>query len=313
MEFCKSLTNYFKEFHKNVDFEELSNASIQGSYIFHSEDLWGITTGSLSNRFSLDENCVLVTLYHAPILKQYNPAYIAYYGLINYNKFLETKKNIYIDRFSSSLQWVKDNSITDHFDTTPCQKWTYNFDWQNGEYTLKSGWVSAMAQGLIASLLLRGYIYFNDNNFLIMAKESINLFKVDIELGGVKAHYKNYVYYEEYPAYPLSMVLDGALFSLVGVYELSKIDKTYVPLLQDGLHFIQDNFNIWNFYNVWTKYGKFNNLQLLSTCSYHRLNLILLKFFISKNLLSIKKISYFSPALLSIINLFILLKNKFKR
>lgn len=66
----------------------------------------------------------------------------------------------------------------------------------NGESVLKKGWCSAMAQGLVASLLIRGY--YDDNNFLELAKETINLFSINIEDGGVRAKFKEY---------PLSMVL----------------------------------------------------------------------------------------------------------
>jgi len=305
------LSLYFREFLRDVSIDKKEEYSLKGYYLLHSEELWGITTNELPKKFSLDNNNVLVTQYNQPIYKQYNPAYIAYYGLINYNRYLETKTNIFLERFLASITWIQSNAISHVHDTIQCQKWTYQFDWENGDSKLLKGWSSSMAQGLISSLLIRGYFYSEDEYLLIMAKEAVNLYKVNIEDGGVKARYKEYEYYEEYPSYPLSMVLDGALFALIGVYEVSELDSSYKKILKKGLLFIENNFfKIWNYHNIWTKYGIFSNTQYLSTNGYHQLNLVLLDFFIAKNLLTIKKINTSNKYFISIINIIKIVKGK---
>lgn len=304
------IKNYFHEFCKEIDIQVNDDYNAEGKYLFHCENLWGIGTKTLEDRFYLDTKGVLVTKYPKPILEQYNPAYIAYYGLLNYNKYIERNSAVCLKRVQSCIEWIVENAIDVEFDTILSKKWVYGFDWDNGESALESGWSSAMAQGLIASLLIRWYYYTKDESFLKLAKEVINLYKIDIEHGGVRAKYKEYTYYEEYPSYPLSMVLDGALFALVGVYELSKIDSNYKIDLEKGLKFIEDNFSIWNFHGIWTKYGVFNGQQLLSTNSYHRLNLVLLSFFKKQKLLDIPNIKTSNKYQIAMINFFSIIKSK---
>ncbi len=304
------IKNYFHEFCKEIDIKVNDDYRVEGKYLFHCENLWNISTNLISERFILDKNGVILTKYPEPIGLQYNPAYVAYYGLINFNRYLDTKELKYIEKFNSSLDWIRKNAILFKYKNIICKKFVYGFEWMNGESVLKKGWCSAMAQGLIASLLIRGYYYYDDNNFLELAKETINLFSIDIENGGVRAKFKEYIYFEEYPSYPLSMVLDGALFALVGIYELSKIDSSYKADLEKGLAFIEDNFFIWNYNNRWTKYGVFNKNQFLSTNSYHQLNLILLDFFKNKKLLNIPDIKVSNKYLMAIINFFIIIKSK---
>lgn len=284
------ILKYYQEFCQDVDLKPNVKYGIDKYYIFHSESLWCISTDNLNSRFKHDEDGVLLTFYDGYGYR-YNPAYIAYYGLISFNKFLDTKKKKYLENFESSIKWIVKNGVKFEEDGILCKKWVYDFDWQNGLSLLKSGWCSAMAQGLIASILIRSYFFYDDEKYLNLAKEAINIYKIDIEKGGVRAKYNNNYYYEEYPTYPLSMVLDGLLFALVGAYELSKIDIGYQEVFNEGIKFIEDNFDIWNYKNIWTKYGIFDGKQYLATFAYHKLNLCLIDYFKSQEIIKISEIN----------------------
>jgi D-glucuronyl C5-epimerase C-terminus. len=78
-----------------------------------------------------------------------------------------------------------------------------------------------MYQGVVISTLIRGYRINGDQALLDLSKRATIVFSQDIEKGGVRTYEKGGTLYEEYPAYPLPRVLDGFLFSLLGLYDLA--------------------------------------------------------------------------------------------
>ncbi|KAF1761860.1 hypothetical protein GCK72_010119 [Caenorhabditis remanei] len=89
---------------------------------------------------------------------------------------------------------------------------------------LEPGWHSAMAQGHGISVLTRAYKHFNDTKYLLSAMKALELFKTNSSEGGVRAEFFGNVWYEEYPTTPGSFVLNGFLYSLIGLYDLSKLE-----------------------------------------------------------------------------------------
>lgn len=286
---------YFKDFCQEINISK-NTYSLKGEYVFSSSNLWGIGLKDLDPKFTLKNN-ILYTKYSTGI--HINPAYVAYYGLLGFSDFCKNKtprsKQIFLDQCNFLANYGTENA--DNFYTP------YKFDWQNGESVLKNGWISGMAQGLVVSLFIRAYYFLNDDAFLHLAKKAANCFKQDLQNGGVRAKYKTYEYPEEYPSYPLSQVLDGILFGFVGLFEISKIDDSFKSVFEKQISFIQDNFSLWNFYGIWTRYGEFNGIRLLSTASYNALNKILLEFFLEQNLLNLPKIKSIPTCLASILNL----------
>lgn len=87
-----------------------------------------------------------------------------------------------------------------------------------GMSILAPGWLSAMAQGHAASLLARAYHLSGDKQYLDAAERSLRPFRVASEHGGVRASLWGHVWYEEYPTTPPSLVLNGFIYSLIGMY-----------------------------------------------------------------------------------------------
>lgn len=88
---------------------------------------------------------------------------------------------------------------------------------------LKQGWYSAMGQGHAISLLARAYYHSNgDAKYLRAAINGLKPFRVPSRQGGVLAKYMGkYEWYEEYPTTPASYVLNGFIYSLLGLYDLN--------------------------------------------------------------------------------------------
>lgn len=82
-----------------------------------------------------------------------------------------------------------------------------------------------MGQGHALSVLSRAYYHSGgDIRYLIAALRGLKPFKILSSKGGVKAKFFNeFAWYEEYPTKPPSFVLNGFIYSLLGLYDLITI------------------------------------------------------------------------------------------
>lgn len=94
----------------------------------------------------------------------------------------------------------------------------------SGFMELPKGWYSAMAQGHAISLLARAYYAKGARRYLKAAVNALRLFKIPSYQGGIQAKFLGkYVWFEEYPTSPPSYVLNGFIYSLLGLYDLNAI------------------------------------------------------------------------------------------
>lgn len=92
-----------------------------------------------------------------------------------------------------------------------------------GFRALEPGWYSAMAQGQAMSTLVRAYLLTKDQAYLNAALKAVGPYKVASAQHGVKAVFMNrYDWYEEYPTTPSSFVLNGFIYSLLGLYDVTE-------------------------------------------------------------------------------------------
>lgn len=90
-----------------------------------------------------------------------------------------------------------------------------------GMKDLLPGWLSAMGQGHGMSVLARAYHTSRDPIYLKAGLEALRPFHTPSEKGGVLAKFfGGYPWYEEYPTQPSSFVLNGFIYSLIGIYDL---------------------------------------------------------------------------------------------
>lgn len=87
----------------------------------------------------------------------------------------------------------------------------------------EAGWYSSMGQGQAISLLSRVYKYTGQVKYLRSALKATNVFKVPSNKDGVLAMlFGKFSWYEEYPTTPPLYVLNGFIYSLFGLYDLSQ-------------------------------------------------------------------------------------------
>ncbi|WKX98214.1 hypothetical protein Q1695_013695 [Nippostrongylus brasiliensis] len=88
---------------------------------------------------------------------------------------------------------------------------------------LGAGWHSAMAQGHALSLLTRAYSTTADSTYLTAASKALDLFEKNASVGGVRNTIFGHVWFEEYPTSPGSFVLNGFMYSLIGLYDFKSV------------------------------------------------------------------------------------------
>uniref|UniRef100_A0A0R3RT09 heparosan-N-sulfate-glucuronate 5-epimerase n=1 Tax=Elaeophora elaphi TaxID=1147741 RepID=A0A0R3RT09_9BILA len=91
---------------------------------------------------------------------------------------------------------------------------------------LPAGWHSAMAQGHALSVLTRAYVVTNDVKYLQVAKRALQLFKSEAAKGGVTNKLFGHPWFEEYPTTPGTFVLNGFLYSLIGLYDFAQVSNS---------------------------------------------------------------------------------------
>ena len=107
----------------------------------------------------------------------------------------------------------------------------------NGMLELAPGWYSAMAQGQAMSLLVRAYIRTKNKKYLSAALKGTHLYDVPSSEGGVLAKFADkYNWYEEYPTTPSCFVLNGFIYSLLGLYDLRMVAPAKESFVADRLY-----------------------------------------------------------------------------
>jgi len=165
--------------------------------------------------------------------QHYYPISIGQYALAVFNTYIQSKSEEKLKHFLRIADWFYSNKIDDErlgvFWLTEIPK---------PEYNISAPWKSAFTQSRAISVLLRAWQSTGEIKYLSAATSSLIPFKYDITDGGVSAFTKHGKFFEEYVASQPTMVLDGHLFSLLGLYDFyravnSDIDEQNNILAED--------------------------------------------------------------------------------
>lgn len=149
--------------------------------------------------------------------QEYWPVTIVQYGLLNYNYFLTYHDEKFKIKIRNICEWLVDN-IADS------GMWEYHVVYHSTVVNedLIPPYGSAMVQGEAISLLVRGYYLFNEGTYLECAFRALRPYEVLVKDGGIREELYGLPFYEEYPTKTPSLVLNGFMFSLFGLYDFSK-------------------------------------------------------------------------------------------
>ncbi|HYS93782.1 MAG TPA: D-glucuronyl C5-epimerase family protein, partial [Candidatus Acidoferrales bacterium] len=242
------------------------SASLPGSLHYHvaSDVLW------LDN-LDVDADGVAMKLYRAHGY-QYNPLFVAWWGLVHLQRHLRRPDQKSLDTFFTQVRWLRSQAVerADGAIVWPC-----HFDWQEGWCRLRAPWISAMYQGVVISALIRAYRMTGDRELVALCEAGARVFEKNVEEGGVRTVERGKVLYEEYPGYPLARVLDGFLFSLLGLHDLYVETRNvhWRERFNEGVAGLVANLDYWNYREKWSWYGSHG---YLCPPHYHKLNYLLL-------------------------------------
>jgi heparosan-N-sulfate-glucuronate 5-epimerase len=213
-----------------------------------------ITTGVFA---ALDENNIPYCIHGER--KVYAPITIIQWALMNYDlltRVLENHKQI--EYFNIAVNWLKDN-LTGFNDAIALR------NKEDIQYSLPKGWISGMVQGQLISVFLRAYQFYNDEEYLKLSEKVFDSFKYGIDEGGFMRRDKhNCIWFEEYPTKQPSFVLNGFIYTMLGILDLYRVTKREdvkelwdecVNTLEVNLH----KYDVW----YWSAYDQLKK-QLVS-------------------------------------------------
>jgi len=99
----------------------------------------------------------------------------------------------------------------------------YNF--ANPPQIYNNHWVSGMAQGEVISVQTRAYQLTHDRRYLAAARDAFGVLKTPLEKGGPLVRTTSGTWFEEYPQFPPTHVLNGHMFALFGLWDYYKVSK----------------------------------------------------------------------------------------
>ncbi|CAI2349231.1 unnamed protein product [Caenorhabditis sp. 36 PRJEB53466] len=143
---------------------------------------------------------------------------LGFRGQLTVKQRISQRREQHSDAFRSAADWLARSQDAQGGWAVPVERAI-----AERKLVLPPGWHSAMAQGHGMSVLTRAWHEFSDEKYLKAAIDALDLFKKNASEGGVRASFFGIPWFEEYPTTPGSFVLNGFLYSLIGLYDLSQL------------------------------------------------------------------------------------------
>lgn len=151
---------------------------------------------------------------------RYNPVTICQYALTQYGKYLKGQNTgeLFLECADFLVNYMKDDGSL-----------RYDFELLHYE-TLPEGWTSSMAQGQALSVFARAYKITGDYKYIIAGNKALEYLITPVSNGGVMdtlesldPDLKDYVFFQEYVYTNSSYTLNGYIFTLLGLYDWSRL------------------------------------------------------------------------------------------
>jgi heparosan-N-sulfate-glucuronate 5-epimerase len=143
-----------------------------------------------------------------------------------------------------------------------------------GPLPVEPPWVSGIAQGEAASLLVRVYRETAEQGFADAARRALAPMAVPSAAGGVRALLDGKPLPEEYPTDPPSHVLNGAIFALWGYYDVATglDDPGAAESFAAGVDALAGNIDRWDT-GYWSRYDLYPHRVInVASWGYHALH-----------------------------------------
>ncbi|OZU88943.1 hypothetical protein CIL03_07935 [Virgibacillus indicus] len=207
-------------------FLEIDQYDYKGNYLHYDKNKvenWNV---------EFDNNGIPKTIYSFG--KYYNPSTIAHYGLQHFSLFLKNNDTTSKNKFLIVADW-----FLNHQDRKGGWSYSFDLDFYPSRLTkLKAPWYSAIGLGMAMSVLSRASYLTGNSKYCNSALKSQWIFKTPSKKSGILSKFENkFSFYEECPTDPPSYILNGFMFSLIGLYDLYKgtNDRTTKKLYAEGI------------------------------------------------------------------------------
>jgi len=235
--------------------DDLKSARL-GHYYFVFEEM-RVARGkdqALINKF--DENGIPINKTYIDVTEKdyvYFPISIGQMGLAIYHSYLESKSDSDKERFLKFPEWFQNNvDLSDELGA----RWIT--DVPLPQYRNKAPWPSAFSQSRALSILLRGYQLTGNNTYLELSEKALIPFKKSVEEGGVVSFTQWGPFYEEYTSSVPTLVLNGMIFALCGVYDFIRMfpdNSLATKIFDEGVETLKNilpeyDLGFWSRYNL---------------------------------------------------------------
>ena len=163
-------------------------------------------------------------------------------------------------------------------DQEPDGGWVHRFPMPH-TFPLRPPWLSGMAQGEGASLLVRIHAETGEDRYAEAAIRALRPFAFPVPAGGVRTILGDGPFFEEYPTEVPSLVLNGGVFALWGAYDVgvglgsSESMEDY----ESGFAALAENLYRWDT-GHWSLYDLYPHpIPNIASSAYHALHIAQLK------------------------------------
>lgn len=185
----------------------------------------------------------------------YFPISIGQLGLAVFHTYLKTQRDADKNRFLNFCNWFADEANFDYSDKLGIRWLT---DVPLPQYKNPGPWQSAFSQSRGISILLRGYQLTGNEEYAKLAEQAITSFEIPVSNGGVTSFTEFGPFYEEYTASVPTLVLNGMIFALCGVYDFIRVfpeNQRTKKLFDNGINTLENilpqyDMKFWSKYNL---------------------------------------------------------------
>lgn len=206
----------------------------------------------------------------------YFPVTIAQYALGNFDMYMDTKEEKYIDVCKQCAEWFINN-----LEEIEPNVYGYINNVDKDIYSLKKPWLSSLAQAQVMSVLSRVYSVCPNEEYKVVCNKLLNSFEIKVKDKGVLANLNGGAFYEEYPSEIPSFVLNGFIFSLWGLLDFYIVakDEKAKKLYEDGVKTLKDNLHLYDIKSLgWSRYDLYPfKIRDITSIFYHNLHIQQLK------------------------------------
>ena len=159
----------------------------------------------------------------------------------------------------------------------PCGGWL-QLDPCPNTFSIAPPWVSALAQGQAASLLVRVHLETGEDAYAEGALRALQPFSVPSSEGGVRALLGGRPFPEEYPTQPASHVLNGAILGIWGLRDVGVGlgDAGATRAFEESVDTLAASIHCWDT-GYWSRYDLFpHRVMNIASFAYHSFHVTLL-------------------------------------